>query len=236
MILRINKIAIVAAMVLAMAMPARSQEVSNLEYGLHGGVGVQVPTGKLSDHFKASALFELGVDMNIKRWALGAQVTFAQPSFKNSNIFNIVDDYGKPLQGNSHADATRFSVGLNAGYMVLDNGGLRITPMIGAQYCRYGWDVDNLEWGKDEDGNDRYKVKNVEGVNLNNVGWQASVNFDIKLHSKIIDAPLGGDSQNLFTSWLRISPWVARHSFTKCDPKARSMTVGITISYAAMLK
>ncbi|MBR5102136.1 MAG: hypothetical protein IK092_03335, partial [Muribaculaceae bacterium] len=189
-----RKTLVLVALLVSLPLLSRGQEVSPVEYGLHGGVGVQLPTGSLKNHFKGSALFELGADVLIHRWALGLQATYAQPSFNNSNIFNRVDDDGKPLQGNSHADASRFTIGVNAGYVVLDNGGLRITPQVGVQYCRYGWDVDNLQWEKDDDGNDRFKVASVEGVNLNNVGWTACVNFDIKLHSKIIDAPLGGDS------------------------------------------
>ena len=97
--------------------------------------------------------------------------------------------------------------------------------------------MENYTWPKDKDGNHMRTLKSVERKTLHSFQWIASVDFDIRLHSHVTNTPmLGGSNREQFTSNLRITPWVARASFKKCDPAARGTTFGVTVCYLGLAR
>jgi len=79
-----------------------------------------------------------------------------------------------------------------------------------------------------------FRVKQVSDVHESKLGWMASIDVDIKLHSKLVDAPFAEGNAH-YTSSLRISPFVA-HAGYGLSPAVSGNYVGLTISYAGMLR
>lgn len=227
---------IVIALCCMAAVMAMAAQESPLRIGVQAGIGMTMSTGSLHDNFGNCATFSGGLTADYKRLRLKADVDYGQPSFRNNNIFDVRDATGRDAQINSTACATQLGVGVQAGYAVIDRPGLRVTPCAGLYYSHYGWDVNNIEWDKDEHGEDVFKIKNKEGASLGNANWTASVDIDIKLHSAISQSLLGTGNMARTSSWLRITPWVAQTKHDACVPPVKGCLVGLTLRYSGMLQ
>lgn len=207
-------------------------------YGIYAGVGYDMPTGKLHDNFGGSIMFHVGLTGGYKRFRVKADVAFGQPSYRNDNIFNIApDEEGRPLQGNNSSNATHIMASVQLGYTVLNHGRLSITPNVGGFYNRYGWDIANYSWDKDEDGHDVRTITGVEKRNLHNFSVIASIDFDINFSSRVTNTSLtGATHRERWTSSLRITPWVAHSKFNKCDPSVSGVHLGINVSYLGLAR
>ena len=207
-------------------------------YGIYAGVGYDMPTGKLHDNFGGSIMFHVGLTGGYKRFRVKADVAFGQPSYRNDNIFNIApDEEGRPLQGNNSSNATHIMSSVQLGYTVLNHGRLSITPNVGGFYNRYGWDIANYSWDKDEDGHDVRTITGIEKRNLNNFSFIASIDFDINFSSRVTNTSLtGATHRERWTSSLRITPWVAHSKFNKCDPSVSGVHLGINVSYLGLAR
>ncbi len=229
----------IASQLAAMGTP-RVPQVTTMQgcYGVVGGVGYDLPTGKLHDNFGGSVMFHLGLTGGYKRLRLKGEVAFGQPSFRNDNIFDVApDEQGRPLQGNNASHPTHIMASLQLGFTVLNHGRLSITPNVGSVYNRYNWEVDNYRWDKDDEGRDVRLTTSVENRNLHNVNFIASIDFDINLSSRVTNTSLTGlTHRERWTSSLRITPWVAASRFTKCVPEVSGVHVGINISYLGLAR
>lgn len=207
-------------------------------YGLYAGVGYDMPTGKLHDNFGGSVMFHVGLTGGYKRFRAKADVAFGQPSYRNSNIFDVApDEEGRPLQGNNSSSATHIMASLQLGYTVLNHGRLSITPNVGAFYNRYNWDVANYRWDKDDEDRDVRITTSIEKRNLHRLSFIASVDFDINLSSRVTNTSVtGATHRERWSSSIRITPWVAHSKFNKCTPAVSGMHVGINVSYLGLAR
>ena len=207
-------------------------------YGVYAGVGYDSPTGSLRDNFGGSFMFHVGLTGGYKRLRLKADVAFGQPSYRNDNIFNIApDSEGRPLQGNNSSNATHIMASVQLGYTIVNHGRLSITPNVGGFYNRYGWDIANYSWDKDDEGHDVRIITSVEKRNLHNFSFIASIDFDINLNSGVTNTSVtGATHRERWTSSLRITPWLAHSKFDKCDPTVSGMHLGINISYLGLAR
>lgn len=201
--------------------------------GFHIGVGGMVPTGSLADDLKGCALFAGGLDVDYHRLRLKVDVAFAQPSFKNENPYAVYDDQNRNKQLNATANPTLLGYAGQLGYTVWQQGRISVTPMVGFSAGRLSWDINHIKYEKDDEGVERRMIEDVTGTHENTVGWMASVDVDIKLHGKLEAL---GDGQTHYTSSLRISPFVTRARFRDLNPSVKGCCVGLTISYAGLLR
>ena len=205
-------------------------------FGFQVGVGGMLPTGSLSDDFKGCALFTGGINMEYNRLRLKADVAYGQPSFKNDNPYAVIDGQGRNLQLNATANPTLIGVGLQLGYTVFRQGKLSITPNVGVAWNRLSWDINHIKYEKDDEGQERPLIDDVTGNHESGFSWIASVDFDIRLHGKLVDFPFGDDRQGHYCSSLRISPFVTHAKFNRFDPSVKGCCVGVTVSYAGLLR
>jgi hypothetical protein len=237
----INKLLCVCFLALA-AMPTQAQNNDNnatpsdFTYGVYGGVGAAFPTGSVADNFKGSAMFQIGLTGAYQNFRLKTDVAYGQPSFKNRNIFASYDDNGFPAQDNSHADASLLLWSVQAGYRIYHGHRLSVTPNVGFVMSRYSWDVNNLEWSKDDNNEDQFRVTGVDKARFSHTSWIASIDFDIRLHTTITDKPFLGNGSKRFTSSIRITPFVAGLKHSKSVPSTRGCLVGATVSYLGLLQ
>ena len=204
--------------------------------GFQVGVGGLLPTGSLSDDFKGCALFTGGINTDYNRLRIKADVAYGQPSFKNENPYDVLDLEGRDLQLNSTANPTLLCGSLQAGYTLWRSGSVSVTPLVGLSMSRLSWDMNHIKYEADDDGEIRPMIDAVARVHENTVGWMASVDIDIKLHSKLVDYPFGADRQAHYTSMVRISPFVTHAKFNNFSPSVKGCCVGLTVSYAGMLR
>lgn len=217
-------------------------EASNFSYGIYAGIGGVFPTATINDDFSGCATFMLGLTGGYRRFKLKADISFGQPNFNNENIFNIPSDIpGKPGQGNTNSYATFLGVGTTLGFTVLDTKRLAITPNVGGYWSSYGWNVANYTYENEVGENGvtelKQKVVNTEKRSLNDFGWMASIDFDIKFFKHVGDTPffLTGQREE-FTSSIRISPFVARAAYGKAVPAVEGYFVGVTVTYAGIAR
>lgn len=204
-------------------------------YGIMAGVGVEIPTGQLADNFKTGATFMIGLTGGYRDLRLKADIAYSQPGISNPNIFNVPDSAGYAMQGNANSSATHLMVGVQLGYTVLKLKRLTVTPNVGLHYSVYSWETEDYTWPKNDQGEHYRLIKAVERRKLHSVGWMASIDFDIALASHVTNTPiLGGRNREQFTSSLRITPWVARASYDKCDPARRGYSLGVTVAYLGL--
>lgn len=215
---------------------------SNFSYGIYAGLGGVFPTSSISDDFSGCATFIIGLTGGYRRLKLKADISFGQPNFNNDNIFNVPSDIpGKPGQGNTNSYATYLGIGTSLGYTVLDTKRFSITPSVGGYWSSYGWNVANYNYVTeiDEEGNPQLvqKVVNTEKRSINDFGWMASIDFDIKFHKHVGDTPffLTGQREE-FTSSIRISPFVAKAKFDTTAPAVDGYIVGVTLTYTGIAR
>lgn len=203
--------------------------------GFHIGVGGMVPTGSLGDDLKGCAVFTGGFDLEYQRARLKIDVNYSQPSFKNENPYAIRDDQGRNLQLNATANPTMLGVALQLGYTVWHHGRISVTPMAGLSWNRLSWDLNNIKYEQDDEGEERPLIDNVKATHESSFGWIASVDIDIKLHGKLVDNPFG-DNQSHYTSSVRISPFATYAKYSGFNPAAKGVCFGATLTYAGFLR
>ena len=206
-----------------------------LAVGFQVGAGGMLPTGSLKDDFKGCALFTGGINFDYNRLRLKIDLAYGQPSFKNDNPYAIYDDQGRNLQLNGTASTTLLGSSFQLGYTVWRQGRVSITPAVGMTAGRLSWDINHIKYEKDDEGQERPSIDDVTGSHENFLGWMASVDIDIKLHGKLVDYPVGDDSQAHYTSSVRIAPFVAHAKFNNFNPSLKGCCVGVTVSYAGLL-
>ena len=207
-----------------------------LGVGFQVGVGGMVPTGSLADDLKGCALFTGGINLDYNRLRFTIDLAYGQPSFKNENPYAIHDAQRHNAQLNATANPTLFGVTFQLGYTVWRYGRISITPAVGLTTSRLSWDLNNIKYEKDDEGQERPMIDNVTGTHENNLGWTASVDIDIKLHSKLVDYPVGDNGQAHYTSSVHISPFVTHAKYNHFDPSVKGCCVGVTVSYAGLLR
>lgn len=207
-----------------------------LGVGFQVGVGGLLPTGSLADEFKGYALFTAGVNFDYNQLRFKIDLSYGQPSFKNENPYAVIDEQGRNAQLNATANPSLFGAAFQLGYTVWRQGRLSVTPAVGFAASRLSWDLNHIKYEKDDEGIERPKIDDVTGTHQNNFSWVASVDFDIKLHGKLVDYPAGDGNQAHYTSSVRISPFVTHAKFSDFNPSVKGCCVGVTISYAGLLR
>lgn len=221
-------------LLVATAVTSQAQSSDRL-LGFYAGIGGAFPTGSLHDNFDGCVNFTGGLEGGYKHFVLKADVSYGQPSFNGKNLFQVLDSEGRDAQLNAAASASLLGVSAQVGYMIRVGRRLSITPATGIRWNRYSWEVNDIEWSKNPDGLDVFQAKNTSRVTLSNVGWMASIDFDLRLHDRYVsNAPLM-NGQARYTSSLRITPWVARASFSKTVPAVRGCFVGFNVCYFGLL-
>ena len=190
----------------------------------------------MADEFKGCALFTAGVNFDYNRLRFKIDLSYGQPSFKNENPYAVIDEQGRNAQLNATANPSLFGAAFQLGYTVWRQGRLSVTPAVGIAASRLSWDLNHIKYEKDDEGIERPKIDDVTGTHQNNFSWVASVDFDIKLHGKLVDYPAGDGNQAHYTSSVRISPFVTHAKFSDFNPSVKGCCVGVTISYAGLLR
>lgn len=203
--------------------------------GFQVGVGGMLPTGSLSDDLKGCALFTGGLNAELNRFRIKADVAYGQPSFKNENPYSILDDQGRNIRLNATANPTLLGVGLQLGCTVCRLGKVTITPMVGVNWNRLSWELNHIKYELDDEGIERPSIENVTATHESSLGWMASVDIDIRLHGKLVDSPIG-DSQAHYTSSLRVSPFVTYARYGNLNPSVKGVGIGATVTYAGFLR
>lgn len=215
-----------------------AQETTSLNHGwglgFQLGVGGLLPTSSLGDDFKGCALFTGGLNIEYNRARLKLDFSYGQPSFKNGNPYAVVDSQGRDQQLNATANPTLLGFSFQLGYTVWRQGRLSVTPCVGMTASRLSWDINHIKYEADDQGQERPSIDDVTGTRENNFDWTASVDFDIKLHGKLVENSLGGEHQVHYTSSVRISPFVTHAKFKHFNPSIKGCCVGITLSYVGM--
>lgn len=208
---------------------------SDFTYGVTLGVGGLLPTGSLADNFKGCAVFEGNLLFGYDNLRLKTGFQYGQPSVKNHNIFNAYDGAGHATEGNAHADPTFWGWNAQVGYVVYQGHRVSITPNVGVAYTRYNWDIDQLEWSKNDQNEDQYTVTGTRKAHLSHWGVTASVDIDVRLHTSITDTPFLGNGYKRFVSALRVTPWVTYAKYESV-PSVKGCLIGCTVSYAGLLQ
>ena len=203
--------------------------------GFQVGVGGIVPMGSLGDDLKGCALFTGGLNAEVNHLRIKADVAYGQPSFKNENPYNVHDDLGRNLQLNATANPTLLGLGVQVGYTVWRQGRVSVTPMVGMNWNRLSWDLNDIKYEKDDEGQERPVIDNVTGTHESSFGWLASVDVDVKLHGKLVDSPIG-DNQAHYTSMVRINPFVTHAKYDALNPSVKGLCFGATVTYAGLLR
>ncbi len=198
--------------------------------GFHVGVGGMVPTGSLADELKGTALFNGGLDVESHRLKFRADISYAQPSLKKKNPYDVYDDQGRDLQLNATSNPTLLCFSGQVGYSVWRQGKVSVSPMVGFTESLLSWNLNDIKYEKDDDGEERPLIENVTSKRKSRFGWTVSVDVDIKLHGKLVDFPSVNDRQSHYTSSLRISPFV-----NILSSSSGGCCMGLTVSYAGML-
>ena len=196
-------LAIVACVAMAMGMAAQTSPWS---YGIQAGVTAHTTTGSLSDNFKGCVGFTAGLTADYNRLRIKADVTYGQPSFKNRNMYAVVDDKGRDAQLNAVANASHLGTSLQLGYTVARLGRVSITPAAGLYYTHH--------------------------TTQGRLSWIASVDVDIRLHDAYTDV-LG--TQQRLRSSLRVTPWVTSIRHKSVVPAVSGMQLGVNVTYSGLL-
>jgi hypothetical protein len=205
-------------------------------YGLYLGLGGSFATKYINNYFGDCVTFTAGITASYKRVGLKADVAYGQPSFKNRNVFGTkvttADGVVRDAQGPMNNCATLLSVGAAVGFTVFDSDRIAITPYAGVYWSGYSWNMANLDWVYNDEKREYVsKVKNTVSAQINNVSWQAGVDFDIKLHRYVSSTPLLFRGQReQYTSSLRITPFVMYADYKKIATKGYHLGVAVTYS------
>ena len=222
-------LAVVTCMTMAMVVSAQT---SRWSYGLQLGVAAHATTGTLSDNFKGAVGFTGGLTADCDRLRLKADVTYSQPSFKNPNMYGILDDAGRDAQINAAANASHIGASLQVGYTMARLGAVSLTPCAGVYYSHYSWKLNDIRWNQNEQGDEVFQITDNHDTTLGRVSWIASIDVDIRLHDTYTD--LMGPQQRLRSS-LRITPWVTHIAHNAVVPSVKGLQLGISVAYSGLL-
>lgn len=228
-----NKMRIIATLLTIVALSITpAAQGSDWSYGIQAGLTAHATTGSLSDNFKGCVGFTAGFTADYQRLRLKADVTYGQPSFKNPNMYGVLDSQGRDAQINAKSNASHVGLSLQLGYTVARVGRLSITPCAGLYYSRYSWGVNDIEWVKNEDNQDVFHIIDRHDTSLGRASWMASLDVDVRLHDSYTD--LTGSQKRLRSS-LRVTPWVTRLRHKAVVPQVSGMQVGVNLSYSGLL-
>ncbi len=230
-------LAVAPTALLAQSQPASPQQSQPLvSLGFQAGLGYALTTGSLHDNFDGAVTFTGGLSGAWNRLTLKTDVDYSQPSFNRTNMFAHYDDEGRDAQINAAAHASLVGLNVQLGYTVVRTRRLSVTPAAGFRWSHYTWEVNDIEWSKNDEGHDVFKITDTSRATLSDVNWLASVAIDVRLHDRYLtDAPFMGSGQSRYTSSLRITPWVARAAFGHCTPAVSGCMVGVNLTYAGLL-
>ncbi len=206
-------------------------------YGLYAGAGYSAPTSGLNDNFGGNFLFQIGAVGTYDRFQLKTDVQFGQPGYRNSNILGApdFDDLGHASQVNSSSSASFFAWSLQVGYKVYEKGRFAVTPNAGVYFTKYSWNVNNLSWEKNDDGEYEATVQTTQSAKLSNLGFIASVDVDYTFSTTKVKNPFTGNGDNQLKQSIRFTPFVAYAKYDKCSPSVKGAFVGITVNYLGLL-
>lgn len=206
-------------------------------YGIYAGAGYSSPTSELRNNFGGNFLFQIGAVGTYNQFQLKTDVQFGQPGYRNSNIMGApdFDNLGHPSQVNSTSSASFFAWSLQVGYKVYEKGRLAVTPNAGLYFSKYSWNVNNLEWEKNDDGEYEAKVLATQSAKLSNLGFIASVDVDYSFSTSKVKNPFTGNGDNQLRQSVRVTPFVAYSKYDKCNPTVKGAFVGITVNYLGLL-
>lgn len=214
-----------------MALTANAQ-ADAWSYGIQAGITAHATTGSLSDNFKGCVGFTGGVTADHQQLRLKANVTYGQPSFKNRNMYNVLDQKERDAQLNAVANASHVGTDVQLGYTVARVGRLSITPCVGAYYSHYSWRLNDIEWDTDEQDREYFKVTDTHHTTQSRLSWIASVDMDIRLHDAYTDV-LG--TQQRLRSSLRVTPWLTHVRHKSVVPGVSGLQVGVNVTYSGLL-
>lgn len=218
-------------LLLTIAICAHAQS-SQWSYGAQAGVSAYTTTGSLKDNFKGAVGFTGGITADYQRLRLKADVTYSQPSFKNRNMYGVLDSQGRDAQLNAVANASHVATSVQVGYRVALLGQLSITPSAGIYYSHYSWKVNDIKWDKNEQDQEYFQITDTHPTTQGRVSWIASIDFDVRLHDTYTD--ILGPQQRLRSS-LRITPWVTSIKHSTVVPSVSGLQMGINVTYSGLL-
>lgn len=213
------------------------QSVADFGYGIYLGGGYSVTTPSLNDNFGGCFLFQVGAVGTYKGFQLKTDVQFGQPGYRNDNIFNTpaYDEQGHPAQVNGNSSASFFAWSLQLGYKVYSQGRFGVTPNVGLYYSKYSWNLENLKWEKNEEGEYVPEHIGTESAKLSSLGVIGSLDIDYTFSTTKMKNPFTGSGDNQFKQSIRFSPFVAYSKYDKCNPTVSGAFVGMTINYTGLL-
>lgn len=219
------------------AMAQDESDISKLQLGMQAGVGYMTTLGDLNNNFGGGVEFTAGFTADYSKLRLKADLSYCQPKFNKTNMFDIKDEAGRDAQINSKTNPTQLSVGVQLGYKVWQNRRISVTPAAGVFYTHYAWDLSDIEWSKDDEGNDVFKVTDRHDVSSSNVSWMASVDVDIKLHERTTTEPFFLNHRySRLSTYLRVTPWVAGGKLKKTVPSVSGMYAGVTVRVTGFMQ
>lgn len=206
-------------------------------YGWYVGTGMLVPTSDLSDCFKNSWLFNIGLTFGYRRFFIKGDISYGQPDLV---------DIRKPLMGQQMEWATnkytnQLSGIVAIGYRVLDTKHFSITPNIGGGWTNYAWDVadykKNPEWDEKNPETEYIIASDIRKNKIHDFNFMVSVDFDWHFHSVISDkqAFLSGRREQ-YVSSLRLSPYLMKQKYDKLEGSPSGLQVGFTITYTGIAR
>ena len=217
---------------------APTVEASDFSYGIFIGLGGLFPTGDIADYFGGGFTFSAGLTGGYKDLKLKALIEYGQPHIDEKNVFGIVDSYSRDAQASINTYASMVGVSVSLGYSVLNTKRFAITPHAGFYWSNYGWNVANLEWVySSEDMDYVAKTTSTEKLSLRDFNWMAGIDFDIKIHTYVSNTPFLFGQREKLTSMVRITPYIARASYSKTEPAALQMQgyqIGFTVAYVGL--
>lgn len=213
------------------------EQEGSFGYGLYAGAGYSVTTPSLNDNFGGNFLFQIGAVGTYDGFQLKTDVQFGQPGYRNDNIFGApaYDEQGHPSQVNGNSSASFLGWSVQLGYKVYQGGRFAVTPNVGINYTKYSWNLDNLKWKKNDDGEYVAEVTSKESAKLTNLGFIGSIDIDYTFSSSKMKNPFTGDGDTRLRQSIRFTPFVAYAKYDKCNPSVKGAFVGITINYLGLL-
>lgn len=210
---------------------------SNWGYGAQVGLGGIFPTGDISNTFDGNFTFNAGLIGSYRRLQLQATVSYGQPGLNNRNVFNVIDDAGRPLVDVLDNNASFLDFSVSLGYSIVKTQRFAITPHFGMFWGKYKWNATHLEWTQNETTGDyESHVNYTETQKFKDLNWMAGIDFDIKLNMVKSDDDFWFGRREQLTSSIRITPYVAHAVYNKENPAVKGYYVGFTVSYLGIAR
>lgn len=200
-------------------------------YGWFIGTGALIPTGGISDVFKSTWVFNIGLTVGYDRFAVKADISYGQSAFKNrrAELFGTAGEWAI----NSYANQLSGSV--SVGFRVVDAKHFSLTPHIGGGWGNYGWNIADFE--KEPDTGTYRIASDVRKISVRDFNFMAGIDFDWHFHTVVSDKPffLSGRREQ-YVSSLRLTPYVMRQCYSKFTPERAGYQVGVMLSYVGIAR